>query len=349
MIIATKTLAVCDYRPEKKFLMIAELFASYVQEPDAVPAERPLDFIVTYAPDDKPSHHFRSLFMPNNHLRPLSDRLEAFRHGAFIAINCQTIENLLLDPEDGIITPNIVAQSTREKISLVHSAALAFGCRYPERVNTGPKPWVWLRTYACTWEDLVVKIARVATLDDLTCVETVVLREDYEVPSWKGTPLLSVIGGTLCHICPSTPVIYWDEFFHGCLRKWLALLESAGVDLLAYGKRELLVLHDAENDVKGAFDADAIARSRTLSRRRIRKDPLPTWGVRRRERKKLARDDFEGGEKYWMPFRIIDLEIGPNPEDWKLKWVVEYESMAGQFWRTIENEEEVVMPGAWVD
>jgi hypothetical protein len=61
----------------------AELFASYLQEPDSLPAERLLDSTRSFAPDDKLLHHFRNLFMPKYYLRPLRDRLEAVRLGAF--------------------------------------------------------------------------------------------------------------------------------------------------------------------------------------------------------------------------------------------------------------------------
>lgn len=333
-------LSISNSQPEKNVQLIAELFASYLQEPDSLPAERPLDFIRAFAPDDRPLHHFRSLFMPKYYLRPLRDRLEAVRLGAFNVIRCRTLESLL--SEDGIFTQNIVAQSTSEKVSLVHSAALALGCRYSERLNTCMKPYVWLRTYGEDWARLVTKVARIATLDDLICVETVVPWDVYEVTAWKGTPLMSLIGGALCYVCPDISVDHWDVYFQGCLHKWLNLLQDAGVDLLEYGKREVLILHDIENSTKGAFDVDAIRDSRTMLRHPMRKgEPLPK--VTRKTNTNMR------GEQYWVPFRIIDLEIGPSPDDWKLKWAPEFEHMAGQFWRSIEKQKEAVMPGAWVD
>ncbi|KAK6444828.1 hypothetical protein FP744_10001076 [Trichoderma asperellum] len=333
-------LSISNTRPEKNVQLIAELFASYLQEPDSLPAERPLDFIRAFAPDDKMVFNFRNLFMPKYHLRPLRDRLEAVRLGSFNVIRCRTLESLL--SKDRTITQNIVAQSTCEKVSLVHSAALALGCRYSERLNTCMKPYVWLRTYSNDWGDLVTKVARVATLDDLTCIETIVPWDVYEVTAWRGTPLMSVIGGALCYVCPDISVNRWDAYFKGCLDKWLVLLGNAGVDLLEYGKREVLILHDNENSTKGAFDVDAIQDSRTMLRHPMRKgEPLP----------KVSRETNTNmrGEQYWVPFRIIDLEIGPSPSDWKLKWAPEFEYMACQFWRLIENKKEAVMPGAWVD
>lgn len=325
--------------PEKNLQMIAELFASYLQEPDSLPAERLLDFIRAFAPDDRPLHHFRSLFMPKYYLRPLRDRLEAVRLGAFNVIGCQTLQSLL--SEDGDISRNIVAQSSCEKVSLAHSVALALGCRYPERLNNCMKPFVWLRTYGESWGELVIKIARVATFDDLTCVETVVPWDVYEVTTWRGTPLMSVIGGALCYLCPGISFNHWDAIFSGCIHQWLVLLESAGVDLLEYGKRERLILRDLENNTKGAFDADAIQDSRRIRRHpMVKGEPLPK--VHRISR------TIRRGENYWLPFRIIDIQIGSSPSDWSLKWAPEFEFMACQFWESIENQE-TVMPGSWVE
>ncbi|KAM0248255.1 hypothetical protein ACHAQJ_009544 [Trichoderma viride] len=276
--------------------------------------------------------------MPKYYLRSLRDRLEAVRLGAFNVINCRTLESLL--SKDRTITRNSVDQSSREKVSLVHSAALAFGCRYPERLLTCQKPYVWLRTYGEDWGEFVTKIARVATLDDLTCVETVVPWDVYEVTAWRGTPLTSVIGGALCYLCPDISFHHWDELFNGCLHKWLALLESAGVNLQEYGKREVLILRDLENNTKGAFDADAIEDSRTMLRHPMRGEPLPKVY-------RISNTDMRG-EQYWLPFRIIDLQIGPSPSDWRLKWAPEFEFMACQFWRSLENQE-ATMPGAWVE
>ncbi|KAF3060532.1 hypothetical protein CFAM422_011211 [Trichoderma lentiforme] len=331
--------SVTTWPTERHPRRIADLFASYLQEPDALPAERLLDFIREFEPNDKKLSDFRSLFMPNYYLRLLRDRLEAVRLGAFNVIRCKTLESLV--SKDGTITQTDVVQSSREKVSLVHSAALALGCRYPERLMTCFKPCVWLRIYEEDWGDFVTNIARMATLDDLISVETVVPWDVYEVTAWKGTPLISVIGGALCYLCPGISFNHWDALFHGCLYKWLSLLDTAGVDILGYGKKEVSILHDLQSNTKGAFDADAVEESRTMLRHpMLRGDPLP----------KIHRATFidRRGEQYWLPFRIIDLQIGPEPTDWKLKWAPEFEYMACQFWMSVENHE-TAMPGSWVE
>ncbi|KAK4061481.1 uncharacterized protein Triagg1_10338 [Trichoderma aggressivum f. europaeum] len=265
--------------------------------------------------------------------------IHTVRLGAFNVIRCKTLEGLI--SKDGTITQTDVAQSSREKVSLVHSAALALGGRYPERLMTCLKPCVWLRIYEEDWGGFVTNIARMATLDDLISVETVVPWDVYEVTAWKGTPLISVIGGALCYLCPGISFNHWDTLFHGCLYKWLSLLDAAGVDILEYGKKEASILHDLQSNTKGAFDADAIEESRTMLRHHmLRGDPLP----------KVHRASFidRRGEQYWLPFRIIDLQIGPKPTDWKLKWAPEFEYMACQFWMLVENHE-AAMPGSWVE
>jgi hypothetical protein len=325
---------------------IADLFATYLQEPHSLPAERLLDFIRDFAPDDRLLSNFRSLFMPNYYLRLLRDRLEAVRLGAFNVLDARTFGSLL--SEDMTFSKEDVSQSTREKVSLVHSAALAFGSRYPETLLSYQKPRPWLHAYDEDWGDVVIKVASVATLDDLTSIETIVPWDAYEVTAWEGTPLMSLIGGALCYLCPNISFNHWDELFHGCLHKWLLLLDTARVDLVEYGKRETSILHGLQKNTKGAFDADAIDASRTMLRhpmtRGTPKAKLYHIGLKNGHMDCVDRS----GEQYWIPFRIIDLQTGPTPGDWKLKWAPEFEHMACQFWDLMETKQKV-MPGAWVD
>ncbi|TFB02840.1 hypothetical protein CCMA1212_005056 [Trichoderma ghanense] len=325
---------------------IADLFAVYLQEPDSLPAERLLDFIGEFAPDDMLLFNFRNLFMPNYYLRMLRDRLEAVRLGAFNVSDVRTFGSLLSKDRD--FSKEDVRQSTREKVSLVHSVALALGCRYPETLLPYQKPRPWLYAYGEGWGDVVTKVVSVATMEDLTSIETVVPWDAYEVTAWEGTPLMSLIGGALCYLCPNIGFYHWDGLFHGCLLKWLLLLQSAGVDLLEYGKREKSVLHDLRRNTKGAFDADAIDASRAMVRHPMRGSTPKAKLYHMGHKKGRMVCVNMTGEQYWIPFRIIDLEIGQNPSDWKLRWAPEFEHMACQFWRLVEAQE-VVMPGTWVD
>ncbi|KAL6877061.1 hypothetical protein J3F83DRAFT_759385 [Trichoderma novae-zelandiae] len=325
---------------------IADLFAAYLQEPDSLPAERLLDFIGEFAPDDMMLFNFRNLFMPNYYLRMLRDRLEAIRLGAFNVSDVRTFSSLLSKDRD--FSKDDVRQSTGEKVSLVHSVALALGCRYPETLVPYRKPRPWLHAYGEGWGDVVTKVVSVATIDDLTSIETVVPWDAYEVTAWEGTPLTSLIGGALCYLCPNISFNHWDELFHGCLLKWLLLLQSAGVDLLEYGRRETSILRDLQKNTKGAFDADAIDASRTMLRHPMTGSTPKAKLYHMGHKKRRMVCANMSGEQYWIPFRITDLKVGPSPSDWKLRWAPEFEYMACQFWRLIEAQEEV-MPGTWVD
>ncbi|KAH0489240.1 hypothetical protein TgHK011_009679 [Trichoderma gracile] len=324
-----------DTMPRK----IAKLFALYLQEPDALPADRLLDFVREYSTDDLEVRIFQELFMPSYYFRMIRDRLEVVRLGAFIVQSPKTLKRFL--SEDGVIKQADVHQSTREQVSLVHSAAIAFGCRYPEELVTCQKPVAWWRAYHDPWASFVVNIASMANEQDLHTIEEVVPWDAYQVTSWRGTPLLSVIGAALCYLCPQSSLYHWDTMFQGCMREWLSLLKEAGVDLMAYGREEVNLLRKVDDNTRGAFDAKAIERSRHIARRRmIGVEPV----------RKLCRtsDDMTWNETHWIPLRIIDLEIGPDPEDWKILWAPEFEYMAYEFWDNIEKST-ARMPGAWVE
>jgi hypothetical protein len=52
------------------------------------------------------------------------------------------------------------------------------------------------------------------------------------------------------------------------------------------------------------------------------------------------------GEK--LLFRILSLEFGPRPEEWRL-WVSNpVDELAWEFWEMVERGEQV-MPGTWID
>ncbi|KAL6701329.1 hypothetical protein J3F84DRAFT_354479 [Trichoderma pleuroticola] len=336
---------VSDTTAKHKILMdtmprkIAKLFALYLQEPDALPAERLLDFVREYSTDDLNVKIFQELFMPSYYFRLLRDRLEAVRLGAFIVQSPKTLETFI--SEDGIIKQADVRQSTREKSSLMHSAAITFGCRYPEVLSPYEKPFAWFRAYGSLWGSFVMKITSMANEQDLHSIEEVVPWDGYQVTTWRGTPFTSVIGAALCYLCPEFSFHHWDTMLQGCIRKWLSLLKEAGVDLMEYGKREMELLGDGDDGTRGGFDAHAIERSRCIIRR-------PMNGVE--PVKKICRmsDDMCWNDTHWVPLRLIDLKIGPKPEDWEVIWAPEFEYMAYEFWMGIERNM-ARMPGAWVD
>lgn len=317
---------------------IVELFQRHLREHDEIPAERLLDFVHESIYDHMVTV-FRGLFMPQYYRSPLRDRLEAVRLGTFNVLDGGSLLRLL--SQDGSLTSSDVSNSTLERLSLVHSAAIGLGSRYPEALVPYRKPWVWVHVYTHEWDDFVTDTVKLAAAEDLHGIEFIVPWDVYEVPAWRGTPLTSVIGGALCYLNPGISLYYWDSMFHDCLRRWLTLIQAAGVDLVQYGQEELRILHDVHHNTKGAFDSDAIAHSRCVPRRKM-------LGHRRLTLERSRDECKQGGDLYWVPFRIIDFKIGPNPDDWLILWAPEFEHMACQFWQLVEIEE-IAIPGAWVD
>ncbi|KAL6837023.1 hypothetical protein V8C40DRAFT_228975 [Trichoderma camerunense] len=324
-----------DTMPRK----IAKLFSLYLQEPDALPAERLLDFVIEYSGNDHEVRIFQELFMPTYYFRLLRERLEVARLGAFVVLSPKTLRNFI--SEGGIIKKTDVSRSTREKLSLVHSAAIGFGCRYPEELVTYQRPIGWFRAYGSLWGSFVVDIASMADQKDLHSIEDIVPWDAYQVTTWRGTPFISVIGATLCYLCPDFSLYHWDRMLQGSIRKWLSLSKEAGVDLVEYGKREMELLGDPDDSTRGAFDAHAIERSRCIIRRQMN-------GVEPVKKLCPLSEDMCWNDTHWIPLRIIDFKIGPEPGDWEIIWAPEFEYMAYEFWMCIESNM-TRMPGAWVD
>ncbi|KAM0333630.1 hypothetical protein ACHAPQ_005408 [Fusarium lateritium] len=283
---------------------------------------------------------FRQRFLPNFYTGPLIHRLEAFRLGSF---HCQTERTLLgLLSQDEKITSFDVSESSRNGFSLVHSTAVAFGIRFADEVFPFERGWaMWnLSPFNEGWSDLVQQVASAATLEDLHTIETVQPWDIYHVPTWKGTPLISVIGGALCYISPDIEFFHWDMVFQECIRKWASLLQQSGVDLMVYGEQEAISI---SQNLRSAFDAGAIESSRHTIR-----EPMPAASASMTFRRVERSDRHCWNNNHWVPIRLLELKYGPNPSDWEIIWAPEFEWMAKEFWQMIEKEN-IVMPGSWVD
>lgn len=278
---------------------------------------------------------FRDRFMPKYYHWPIRDRLEAVRLGSFHILTENSFPRLL--SKDSVITRSDVSQSSTEKLSLVHSSAIALGIRFADETIPYKRAEFQWRVYTESWRELVTQIASVAAPDDLHSVELVSPWDVHHVPHWRGTPLTSVIGGVLCYLSPDVTFVHWDKSFQETLREWLEGLLEAGVDLAEYGKKEHNLLHGG---LKGAFDADAIEASRTMTRETLAR---AAYGA------KVSQKADEGWNvNHWVPIRIIDIATGPEIEDWRIFWAPEFEYMARQFWELVEPEEvKSVMPGSW--
>ncbi|KAK7404049.1 hypothetical protein QQX98_010170 [Neonectria punicea] len=291
--------------------------------------------IADFNPGDAGVEAFQESFLPTLYTSPLRCRLEAFRLGSFHMTSHYVLLKFL--EKDGQVTAGDVKQSTLEQISLIHSAALALGIRFADEVVFPGKVFPVIARYRECWSEMVQNIVSVAELEDLNSIETVTPWDAYHVPNWRGTPLVSAVAGALCYMSPDIEFDHWDNVIQKTIQKWVSDLEVAGVDLVEYGRREVVAIEK----VRGALDADAIVKSRTLIR--------PSGGVR------TDWTNYRGGrltgwnENYYIPIRLLRLEVGPRPKDWQLVWAPEFEWMAYQFWELIKKEEEIVMPGSWVD
>lgn len=320
---------------------ILQLFESYLQDPEYIPVERLFDMSGQYGQSSLRA--FKTKFMKNYYNRPARDRFEAFRLGSFIEPSGSMLLEFL--DEKGVISADDVRSSTRERISVLHSVAVALGRRLPdETIPHRRPPYFQYRIYHEYWAELVGKVALHCGSKDLHVLEEITPWDRDPVPVWRGTPLTSVIGGTLCYLAPDYPFYYWDVVFQASLQKWILQLQNAGVDLVSYGQEELRLLHDFDTGIKGAFDADAIRNSRTKLRKTLPASAeLEQFSNRHVREHEMAKNDIS-----WRPIRIIHLSFGPSVSDWHLDWAPEHEHHAKEFWQLFE-EPETIMPGSWYE
>ncbi|KAJ0315255.1 hypothetical protein COL5a_012048 [Colletotrichum fioriniae] len=328
--------------------------------------ERMFDFKNENSYNDDWLRIFQNQFLPGYHQLPLRERAEAVRLGAFIVLSHVTYRHLLREDERVLITAEEISGSAEVGFSLVHSDAIAMGKRFADEMSYGERlrcedendqvsededdeeesrekrrmTMPRFHPYNDTWRHSVSETLRAADRIHLHRVETVVPWDGYRIPVWTGTPLLSVIGGTLCRISPIVPWDEWDDVFQRVLRQWLRAIRDAGIDLLQYGIDEMRTLDSATAaDLRGAFGAEAIV----ASRRHVR-NPLK----RRESWMTVADREHSRNDLYWIPVRVIGLSYGSRLDDWRLWWAPEFEVFAADFWALVDRPRPV-MPGSWVE
>lgn len=315
--------------------MMTELFQSYLPDADEMPLARMFDFMHEWTYDDEHVAAFRKRFMVHYYTVPLHVRLEAVRLASFHLKNPYGLKQLL--SEDVVITEAQITQSRDDKLSLVHSTAVALGIRFAAEAASLKRNDPQWKSYHSVWSYLVTEVTSAAKTEDLHSVESVIPWDVHCVPVWKGTPLISVLGGALCHLSPDINISLWDKVLQNTLRQWLHDLVAAGVDLIDYGTREQSLVR---TELRGALDADAIESSRHVVRESLGSSAYSS----------RVRQVMDGGwtVNHWVPIRIVDLKVGPSPDDWQILWAPEFEYMACQFWDLIEKGESI-MPGSWVE
>ncbi|RGP71481.1 hypothetical protein FSPOR_3328 [Fusarium sporotrichioides] len=330
------------YNPERDAIgydweRIVTLFQTYLQDPEDMPVARLFDFLHEWAHSDNFVFIFRTRFMPKYYTWPSRIRFEAVRLGSFHLRSFASLPKLL--SEDSKVSKLDVSLSSHENFSLLHSAAICLGIRFADEAIPKRRGEFQWHTYNDGWDDFVIDVASVSGSEDLHHVEAVSPWDVYKVPQWKGTPLFSLLGGTLCYLTTGTSFFHWNDVFQKTLHQWLEDLKMAGVDLVQYGLRERDFFRD--HVLRGAFDSNAIVSSRVLIREAMAKgsyDTNVTQSVRE-----------NGSENHWIPIRLIDLKVGQDIADWEIVWAPEFEYMACEFWRLFEEEENAMIPGAWVE
>ncbi|KAJ0365818.1 hypothetical protein COL26b_011902 [Colletotrichum chrysophilum] len=355
LVMSRKNLAPQD---DPKHRALVSLFQSRSDKIETLGIERMFEFETECSYGDDWLRVFRRHFLPGYYDMPLRERAEALRLGAFTTQDVKVYRALIR--EDGRFVQEDVRESTEAGFSLVHSAALALGKRFADEMQFDPRlsrdldedessddedssrrmpSMIRMKSYHASWSHAVFDTIKATGVKDLHSIETIVPWDWYRVPVWTGTPLISLIGGALCRISPDISYPRWDTIFHCILRQWLRDLESAGIDLLQYGRSEALKLKFTAPQVKGAFDADAILASRRRVRAQLRMREAWMQGVDL---------DHPRSDLYWLPVRIVGLDYGPQLRQWRLWWAPEFEVFAAEFWAGVERPREV-MPGSWVD
>ncbi|EWZ51676.1 hypothetical protein FOCG_14065 [Fusarium oxysporum f. sp. radicis-lycopersici 26381] len=326
--------------PEKTWLKIAGLFQSYMDEPETSMVLRMFEYHKTCDYGDEYVRIFRQRFLPNYYHGPLIHRLEAFRLGSFHCQDFTTLKVLLA--EDRKFTSFDVSESSRTGFSLVHSIAVAFGIRFADEVLPFKRDWImwYLSPFGDHWSHMVQGVASVATAKDLHTVEKIQPWDVYQVPCWRGTPLISVIGGALCYLSPDISFVHWDNVFQECIQKWASLLQLSGVDLMLYGEQEAANLNKY---FRSSFDMSAIEASRNEIR-----NVMPRGSARMTFRRAERADRERWNKNHWVPIRLLKLKFGQTPGEWQISWAPEFECMANEFWQMVDKGE-TTMPGSWVD
>ncbi|WZH40328.1 hypothetical protein QYS62_001260 [Fusarium acuminatum] len=315
---------------------IVTLFQTYLQDPEDMPVSRLFDFLHEWAYSDDYVFIFRARFMPKYYTWPSRVRFEAVRLGSYHLRSFASLPKLL--SEDSKISKSDVTLSSHENLSLVHSAAICLGIRFADEAIPKRRAEFQWHIYNDAWDEFVISVVSVARPEDLHHIESVSPWDVYRVPQWTGTPLISLIGGALCYLTSGISFFHWDDVFKKTIHQWLEDLKVAGVDLLEYGVQERSRFRDMT--LRGAFDSDAIVSSRVLIRETMARGSYDVnLSAAARER---------CTENHWVPIRMIDLKFGEEVADWELLWAPEFEYMACEFWRLIE-EESFIMPGAWIE
>ncbi|KAK4210312.1 hypothetical protein QBC37DRAFT_485485 [Rhypophila decipiens] len=239
-------------------------------------------------------------------------------------------------------TDGLIAQSVHSGFSLLGSVAYAFGWTLALSKYESSPLSKDSESEVIKWERLAQDIIRrrsdlLHPVDNYVCwsrfgLNVEILVEQDSTVSVEWSPLWALFSGAFMtgyrrigdwddRIDGAQPTIQMMETALYSVRRWLGLVQACGVDLEVYGTVEKRLI--SEEQVTKDFEISL---------------EYPIWT-------KLHCSDRLRGS-----VRIISLDIGPNPEDWRIWWAFEYEIWAQEFWEMVENTEpELAIPGRWVD
>ncbi|KAM7217206.1 hypothetical protein V8F06_007389 [Rhypophila decipiens] len=238
-------------------------------------------------------------------------------------------------------TDGLIAQSVHSGVSLLGSVAYAFGWTLALSKYESSPLSKDSESEATKWERLAQDIIRgrsdlLHPVDNYVCWSRLGLNvELFEHDSTffaEWSPLWALFSGAFMTgyrrrgdwvdgIYGAQPTIQMMETALYSVRRWLGLLQACGVDLEVYGTVEKRLI--SEEQVTKDFEISL---------------EYPIWTTLH------CSDGLRGS------LRVISLDIGPNPEDWRIWWAFEYEIWAQEFWEMVENTEpELAIPGRWVD
>ncbi|KAF9876749.1 hypothetical protein CkaCkLH20_05595 [Colletotrichum karsti] len=304
---------------------LLDLFLEYRSSIDSIEIPKLFDYLGDWSIDDDCLRAFQGWFMPEYHGLPLRVRAEAVRRACFSEVQSSNTVRFLLDSntKQGI-SRGVIDSSAKSGLSIVHSVALALGRRCAlDVLPSYQKSSIWGRLFNMNWEYLIGSVVMATSEKVLHGVETVEPCYDFDVAPWRGSPLISVVGGTLCQMRSSARSVHnhLDLVLQGTLRSWLSELNECGIDLLKYGMREKEVFASSQ----GTFDADSVARHQR-------------W----------MKNEWCRPELRSVSIRLTALTYGSEITDWRVWWAPEYEVLAAEFWEAVDNPPEI-MPGSWLD
>jgi hypothetical protein len=218
------------------------------------------------------------------------------------------------------------------QVALLNCVAVRFGHSVFERIDTPSTQEIFASLYTSATESKNHLDTSNMSLDGWNypfCGWQAIVRQflrrgvDPNLSDSSGTALLQVLVGAYSFDSDEQINVWFANFQEfvkyprrgvQALYAWLETLQTSGVDLEEYGKTEILFQKEG-------------------SMRDIPLFSVTSW---------YNRDNWDR-----VSFlRLIAMEVGPSPQDWKFWFSDPTDEFVGEFWDMVEHPERS-MPGAW--